>query len=269
MFSGLSQLTILFLNSNQINILSEGVFSGLSQLTNLYLNGNQINVLSEGVFSGLSQLTTLYLSDNQLNDTAIQNLTQNFPYQLNHLDVSNNQIGNDGALALAKIFPCTNLTSIDFSGNPANDTTLAIAAQQTALKKVCDDQRCHANLPATESCGVNTNPSITVQMTWELFSSAIEMDKTESDSPDYSYWPHPAETPSFQPVLALPSVTPNPPHHHSLQDGRRYDSRHAGVKCFALQKQYLDASHRQHWQPLFPTLLERWKNRRSQDDFSG
>ncbi len=208
-FSGLSQLTILNLYNNQISVLSEGVFSRLNRLTILYLSYNQISALSESMFSGLSQLYSLNLGYNQLNDTAIQNLTQNFPYQLNYLSVVNNQIGNDGALALAKIFPCTNLTTIYFRGNAANDIALAIAMQQNALKKVCDDQRCHANLPATESCGVNTNPLTTTQLTWELFGSAstIEMDETESDSPDIFYWPPATETSSSQPILSLPRAT--------------------------------------------------------------
>ncbi len=207
-FSGSSQLTTLSLFDNQISVLSEGIFSGLSQLTSLDLSLNIIRVLSEGVFSGLSQLTSLILSDNQLNDTTIQNLTQNFPYQLNTLDVRYNQIGNDGMLALAEILPCTSLTYIYSTGNPANDTTSAIAVQQKILQKVCDDQHCHANLPATESCGVNTNPSTTGQMTWGLFDSVGEVDETESDLPDHFYWPHPAETRPFQTALALPSVTP-------------------------------------------------------------
>ncbi len=206
-FSGLSQLTYLNLAVNQISILRNSVLSRLNKLTTLYLYTNQISVLSEGILSGLSKLTNLNLVGNQLNDAAIQNLTQNFPYQLNILDVSRNQIGNDGALALAKILPCTNLTSIDFSGNPANDTTLALAAQQKALKKVCDDQRCHANLPATESCGVNTNSSTTGQMIWGLFGSVNEVDETEPDSFDYFDWSHPVKTPSFQPALALPKTT--------------------------------------------------------------
>jgi Leucine-rich repeat (LRR) protein len=206
-FSELSQLTDLDLSYNQINVLSEGVFSELSQLTDLDLSYNQINVLSEGVFSEFSQLTSLDLWGNLLNDTAIQNLTRNFPYQLITLDVSHNQIGNDGALALAKILPCTNLTTIDFVGNPANDTTLAIVAQQAALQKVCDDQRCHANLPATESCGVNTNPSTTGQIPWRLFGNASGVDETKVDLQDTFYWPSADETSSFQPLLALPSTT--------------------------------------------------------------
>jgi Leucine-rich repeat (LRR) protein len=205
---GLNQLTTLYLNGNQISLLSEDMLSGLRQLHTLYLDGNQISILSESVFSGLNQLTALSLNDNQLNDTTIQNLTQNFPYQLNQLDVSDNQIGNDGALALAGILPCTNLTTINFAGNPANNTAVVLASQQTALKKVCDDQRCHANLPASESCGVNINPSITTQLIWELFNSTVEIDKAESDLSDYAYWPHPTETPPFQSALALSSDTP-------------------------------------------------------------
>ena len=210
----LTELTILdlynkYLTSDEASQIIQAVVKQGAPLQALYLGGNQISVLSKSTLSGLSQLTSLNLNDNQLNDTAIQNITQNFPYQLNQLYVSHNQISDDGALALAKILPCTNLTTINFVGNPANNTTLVIAAQQTALQKVCDDQRCHANLPATESCDVNTNPSITTQWAWGgLFGSAVEMDKTESDSSDYSYWLHPAETPSFQSTLALTSVTP-------------------------------------------------------------
>ena len=106
-----------------------------------------------------------------------------------------------------KFFRARTLRTLVFQVDPANDTALAIEAQQTALRKVCDDQRCHANLPATESCGVNSNPSTTAQMTWGLFSSASRVDETESDLPDAFYWPSAVETSSSQPTLALPSAT--------------------------------------------------------------
>ncbi len=65
-FSDLSALTRLFLGGNQISTLPAGVFSGLSKLTRLFLGGNQISTLPAGVFSGLSKLTTLVLGDNQI-----------------------------------------------------------------------------------------------------------------------------------------------------------------------------------------------------------
>ena len=156
-FNGLTQLNDLELWGNQLSTLSTGVFNGLTQLNTLSLSGNQLSTLSTGVFNGLTRLNELDLVGNHLNDTTIKNLTQNFPYQLNYLYVDDNQIGNEGALTLAEMLPCTNLTSIGFSGNPANDTTIALAAQKKALQKVCDDQRCHANLPAAESCPVKTS----------------------------------------------------------------------------------------------------------------
>ena len=127
-----------------------------------------------------------------MNDTAIKNLTQNFPYQLNHLYLDNNQIGNEGALALAEILPCTNLTYIYFSNNSVNDTTIVLAAQQKALQKVCDDQRCHANLPASQSCNVPQASSEFSMMAWGRESSIEVTNENsvadmKSSTASYSY----------------------------------------------------------------------------------
>ncbi len=165
-FSRLSQLNSLSLGGNRLSTLSEGVFSRLNQLNYLELGVNQLSTLSEGVFSRLSQLNYLSLTSNHLNDTAVKNLTQNFPFQLNELRLDSNPIGNDGALALAELLPCTNLSRISFSGNPANDTSIALAAQQKALRKVCEDWLCHANLPASQSCNVSQAGSGFSMMSW-------------------------------------------------------------------------------------------------------
>ena len=66
MFSGLSALTSIYLHTNQLTTLPEGVFSGLSALTYLFLRSNQLTTLPEGVFSGLSVLRYLSLHSNQL-----------------------------------------------------------------------------------------------------------------------------------------------------------------------------------------------------------
>ena len=81
-----------------------------------------------------------------------------------------NLIGNEGALTLAEILPCTNLSFIGFGGNPADNTTLVLAAQQKALRKVCDDQRCHANIPTSEACQVNTVDNLTRidELPWKI-----------------------------------------------------------------------------------------------------
>jgi len=87
-------------------------FVGLNQLNSLYLWYNQLSALSNNLFEGLNQLIHLDLEFNYLNDTAIKNLTRHFPYQLNYLYLANNSIGNEGALALAELLPCTNLTYV-------------------------------------------------------------------------------------------------------------------------------------------------------------
>ena len=70
-FTGLSELTSLRLNGNQLTALDAGVFSHLSGLTRLYLDGNQLTFLEIGVFSGLAALRTLDLADNQLDTLKV------------------------------------------------------------------------------------------------------------------------------------------------------------------------------------------------------
>ena len=173
-FSQLTQLNFLYLGYNQLNTVNNNLFNRLSQLNNLALYFNLLSTLSDDAFTQLTQLNGLDLSYNQLNDNAIKNLTRNFPYQLNALGLSYNQIGNEGALALAEILPCTSLSYLFFVGNPANDTSLILATQEKALRKVCEDKRCHANLPATQSCGIQSEPDSTSvsQMTWGTQSAS-------------------------------------------------------------------------------------------------
>ena len=63
-FAGLSSLTTLFLQDNELTVLPEGVFSGLSSLNGLLLNNNDLSSLPPGMFSGLSALGFLDLSRN-------------------------------------------------------------------------------------------------------------------------------------------------------------------------------------------------------------
>jgi Leucine-rich repeat (LRR) protein len=204
---GLSKLQILDLMTNKLTSpLTEELFANLTYLEQLSLGYSQFSIINKGAFKNLNRLQFLLLDYNQLNDTAINNMTVNFPEQISTLGLSGNQIGNAGLQSLGNILACTNITDIRVDHNPANDTSLALQAQNNALKKVCDDQRCHANLPAAESCGVSINPSITGQMIWGLFGRVNEIDKAESNSSDY-YWSLPAETLSFPPDLILPGTT--------------------------------------------------------------
>ena len=65
-FAGLTGLTKLYLDFNEIATLPADIFSGLSALTLLRLENNQLSTLPSGVFAGLTSLTTLNLSNNPL-----------------------------------------------------------------------------------------------------------------------------------------------------------------------------------------------------------
>ena len=63
-FSGLTNLTELYLDDNQISSIESGAFSGLTNLEVLDLEHNQISSIESGAFSGLTNLRELNLSDN-------------------------------------------------------------------------------------------------------------------------------------------------------------------------------------------------------------
>ena len=65
-FSGLTNLTTLYLSRNRLGTLPEGVFADLASLEYLNLSYNQLRVLPVGLFSGLTNLTILHLSRNHL-----------------------------------------------------------------------------------------------------------------------------------------------------------------------------------------------------------
>ena len=65
-FQGLSSLTTLNLERNQLTELPDHVFQRFSNLSTLELHNNQLTTLPDQVFQALSNLTTLSLSSNQL-----------------------------------------------------------------------------------------------------------------------------------------------------------------------------------------------------------
>ncbi|CAB1116866.1 unnamed protein product [Ectocarpus sp. CCAP 1310/34] len=56
----------LYLYSNELTTLPEGIFGGLTALEELYLYSNELTMLPEGIFGGLTALEELYLYDNIL-----------------------------------------------------------------------------------------------------------------------------------------------------------------------------------------------------------
>ena len=69
-FAGLSAVTRLHLNDNELSELPSGVFEGLSTLDRLYLGNNAFTRIPGGSFKGLSTLTELYLGDNRISELS-------------------------------------------------------------------------------------------------------------------------------------------------------------------------------------------------------
>ena len=65
-FDGLASLTVLYLQSNDLRTLPDGVFDGLASLRTLHLRSNDLQTLPDGTFDGLASLETVYLSFNDL-----------------------------------------------------------------------------------------------------------------------------------------------------------------------------------------------------------
>lgn len=111
-FDGLTSLTELELDDNQLSSLPENIFDQLTNLTKLFLDGNQLSALPEGVFDQLTNLTRLALSNNQLGtlpDGVFDKLTS-----LTVLTLNSNQLST---LADGLFDPLTNLTRLYLNSN--------------------------------------------------------------------------------------------------------------------------------------------------------
>lgn len=103
----------------------------------------------------------LGLNHQYLNDTAIYNLTRSLPQGVTSLDISHNQIGENGMEALATILPCTQISSIDITNNALNATKINYLAQLNELKIMCETQRCYDIWSDETICIVPKPASIT------------------------------------------------------------------------------------------------------------
>lgn len=155
-FSHLNQLQVLYLHDNQLTHLDSKIFSTQGELQYLNLRNNQLINLDLSLFKNLKKLQALWLNNNTLGDTAISNITFEFPDQLVALYLANNKITNLGADILSNLLPCTYITSFTFVNNLINDSSLVTTLQLNTLKRVCDDRLCHANLAPTELCKLSS-----------------------------------------------------------------------------------------------------------------
>nr|AIO11790.1 variable lymphocyte receptor type A [Petromyzon marinus] len=111
-FQGLTKLTWLALDNNQIESLPAGLFDQLAELKQLYLQGNQLKSLPPGAFSHLTKLTRLDLNINQLQSIpkgVFDRLTN-----LQDLRLHTNQLQSIEAGLFDKL---TNLQTLDLQSN--------------------------------------------------------------------------------------------------------------------------------------------------------
>ena len=111
-FDGLTNLTELRLDDNELSALPESLFDQLTNLTELKLDGNQLSALPSGLFDQLTNLTELALSNNQLSalpDGLFDQLTS-----LTVLTLNSNQLS---ALPSGLFDQLTNLTRLYLNSN--------------------------------------------------------------------------------------------------------------------------------------------------------
>ena len=111
-FSHLTKLEFLWLDSNSLNRISRDLFKELVNLTNLWLNDNQVQILEPGVFKRLVNLKDLWLSDNKL-PTLDPGVFKGL-VNLRRLYLNNNNLG---VLHSQTLFGLQNLYLLDLSNN--------------------------------------------------------------------------------------------------------------------------------------------------------
>ena len=111
-FDGLTNLTELRLDDNDLSALPESIFDQLTNLTELKLDGNQLSALPDGLFDQLTNLTELALSNNQL--SALPSGLFDQLTNLTVLTLNNNQLS---ALPDGLFDQLTNLTRLYLNSN--------------------------------------------------------------------------------------------------------------------------------------------------------
>jgi len=106
----------LSISNNQITSLPVGVFSGLSQLTELYLDSNKLTQLSTNVFGDLSSLQTLSMQSNQISN--IEAWALNGLSSLYTLYLQNNKVGVLKSWVFSGL---SNVSNLSLDGNPIKE----------------------------------------------------------------------------------------------------------------------------------------------------
>ena len=130
-FDGLSNLYILWMENNDLSSLPGGVFDDLTGLYTLSLHENELTSLPNGVFDRLSGLRQLAVSENNLSSlpggifAGLVNLT--------HLIVSNNDLTSlpDGIFS-----GLSHLQAVNFAGNRTDPFILRMGLERSGKRVV-------------------------------------------------------------------------------------------------------------------------------------
>ena len=112
-FDGMTNLTKLRLDSNDLSSFPENIFDNLTNLTALNLADNQLSLLPAGLFDNLTNLTTLSLGGNQLSSLPAGIFDQ--LTNLTNLTLYSNQLIS---LPAGLFDNLTNLTTLNLLDNP-------------------------------------------------------------------------------------------------------------------------------------------------------
>ena len=127
-FDGLSNLTELCLDDNELSAFPENIFSQLTNLTELKLDGNQLSSLPSGVFDQLTKLTELFLSNNQLST-----LSESIFDKLSNLSILAINRNKLSSLSSGVFDQLTSLTRLYLNSNQLNSLPENIFDQLTKL----------------------------------------------------------------------------------------------------------------------------------------
>ena len=127
-FDGLTNLTELRLDDNELSSLPESIFDQITNLTELKLDGNQLSALPDGLFDQLTNLTELALSNNQL--SALPSGVFDQLTNLTTLTLNSNQLS---ALPSGVFDQLTNLTRLYLNSNQLSALPSGLFDQLTSL----------------------------------------------------------------------------------------------------------------------------------------
>ncbi len=130
-FKGLTNLTVLDLSSNAIEVLPKDLFNGLSKLHILFLASNGISYIDKYVFQDNQQLRHLDISGNNIGDYITTQGVLDHLSKIEYLDLSENTIIT---LPLEMLWNMTELQTLKLSKNNLSGLGQGMFERQAKLK---------------------------------------------------------------------------------------------------------------------------------------